>query len=376
MHSRAATLLLIFTLAAKTMAQDLAPVPSGTPARDAYTVTCTLERGRIIAPLTVNAQEGLRALVDAGLQAPVLSTQTAASLHIETSAAHRATLERFAFTDKLEFRGDAAVADLATFTERLGAPLDAIAPLHQPGLEVTLDLAHAQILYRPLDDAKLSARAGGVEPLTLRDGVTPLVPVLIAGKYVREMLLDLSFGGVASFSEATLDALGLLGTNPDAIRTVNGEGGDAVQFRLPTSLRIGETDLEQPVCDMAPGPDRLGLGALAHFRLTLNYEAGLLRWESNAGPQIAAQPLIAYGLTLHRLRAGQWELAVTNDSPASEAGILPGATLAGIGNTPLRQTNHAATGRLLRADVGSTIDVTIVQQGTPLSLTLVARRLL
>jgi len=346
------------------------------PASDPYTITCTLERGRLFAPLTINDQGGLLAMVDAGLQAPVISTQTASSLRIEESATHRATLARFALTEKVTYSGEAAVSDLAVFGERLGTPFDAIAPLYQPGLEVSIDLARTQLAYRPLSEATLSARVGGTGPLTLRDGVAPVVQVLVAGKFLRDFVLDLGYPGVASFSEATLNALGLLATNPDAIRTHNADGDSAVQFRLPTSLRIGETELDQPICDMTPGADRLGLGALAFFRLTLNYEAGLARWESNAGPRVAPQPLIAYGLTLHRLRAGQWELAVTEDSPASEAGILPGAILAGIGDTPLRQTNHAATGRLLRAEEGNSIDLTIVQQGTPRDLSLTARRLL
>lgn len=357
-------------------AEDAPAPPRQSVATAAYTVVCNLERGRPLAPITVGTREGLLALLDAGLQAPVISSQTSAALGFVPSAHQSITLDSLALAPKVEYRGPALLADLAPWTERLGTTIDAIVPLHQPGLEVTLDLAHAQIDYRPLAEALLTSRVDGTGPLVLRNGDTPTIQVLVDGKFMREMVLDLSFAGVASFSQATLEELGMLARNPDAIRTHNGDGGTVVQFRLPGALRLGNTDLDQPICDMAPGPDRLGLGALRHFRLTLNYEAGLARWDSPNGARIAPEALVAYGITLYRLRAGQWELAVTEDSPAAEAGIVPGATLAGIGDTPLRQTGHAATGRLLRATEGDVLDLTVIQQGTPLAVTLVARRLL
>lgn len=341
----------------------------------AYTVTCDLARGRLVAPVSINGAPGYSALVDAGLMAPVISNQAVAALGMVADADGSVALTGFDLSPRLGFEGRAATGDFAAITEALGQNVDAIAPLHQPGLEVTLDLGQGRVVYRPLDKALLGNTGDGTLPLRLQEGTVPIVQVLIDGKYQRELLLDLAYPGTVSLSEETLQAMGLLAANPAALHTVNADGRSSVQFRLP-DIRIGTTTMTSPIGEMAPGPERIGLGALQYFEVTLNYEAGLIRCVSNAGAVIPAQGQVGYGLSLARLRAGQWELAVAEDSPASEAGIVPGAILAGIGNSPLRKTDHATTGRLLRAVPGAEIVVTVVQGGTPQAYTLVARPLL
>ncbi len=341
----------------------------------AYTLTCDPARGRLLVPVTINGTPGFTALLDAGLLAPVVSHQALATLRIAGDATGSVALTGFELSAKVRHEGNAAAGDLAALSETLGTTIDAIAPLHQPGLEVTVDVAQGRVTYRPLNEALLGATGDGTVPLRLREGGVPVVQVLIDGKHQRELALDLAYPGVACLSEETLMAIGLLQKDPPALRTLNADGRATVQFRLPT-LRVGNTEIEAPIGEMAPGADRLGLGALQHFEVTLNYEAGLIRWRANAGPTVPAQPLVGYGLALARLRAGQWELGVAEGSPAAEAGILPGAILAGIGNTPLRKTDHATTGRLLRAVPGQELLLTVVQAGSPLELLLTARELL
>lgn len=340
-------------------------------------VTCELTRGRLVAQVEIGGRGGFAALLDAGIMAPVVSHDVLAATGADQDAQGAAAVGAVVLAPRLRMEEvTAAVGDLSGLGEVLGTRVDALLPLHQPALEVTLEAAQARVTYRPLDEAELGAPGGGTQPMRLGDGTVPLVQVLLDGKYQREVALDLAFPGVALFTEATLNDLGLLAKDPPALRTRNGDGQASVQFRL-SRLRLGTTDLESPICEMGPGPDRLGLGALQHFALTLNFEAGLVRWTSIAGPSVPPAPLIGHGLALHRLRGGQWELAVAEGSPASEAGIQPGALLAGVGGTPLRGAGHATAGRLLfpRPD-GAPTAVTVIQSGAPLEAVLASRELL
>jgi hypothetical protein len=339
-----------------------------------YVVQCDIERGRLIAPAALNGRSGFSALIDAGLQAPVVSQQALAALGLAVDGG-QAALRSLRLSSKIAHEGDAATADLAALSERIGKTVDVIAPLYQPGLELTLEAGQGRITYRPMAEAQLGAKGGGVSPMRLRDGAAPVVQALIDDKHLRDLEIDLNYPGVVALSPETVAAMGLFDKDPPALRTVNGAGQTSVQFRLH-ALRLGTASLDAPICEMAPGRDRLGLGALQHFQLTLNFEAGLAHWASNAGARISRQEISGYGITLDRLRAGQWELAVAEGSPAAEAGILPGAVLAGIGAVPLRQTSHAAVGRLLRASEGQELTLTIIQDGAPQDVTLTARGLL
>lgn len=343
-------------------------------ARGEETLKCQNERGRLLVPISIGDRVGYTALLDAGLQAPIVSTTAAAALGLQ--ADEKGELKTsIVLSPTLRFDDRAAIGDLAFISELLGRTVDALVPLQQAGLELTLDVAAGTVAYRPLGSALLGNKAGGISSLRLRDSAAPMVQVLINGKFQREMELDLTFPGVASLSEDTLQALGLFDKNPPALLTRANDGRTTTQFRVD-ALRLGQTDLESPVCELDAVRDRLGLGALQHFRLTMNYEAGLVRWEALRSGPIPIQPLIGYGLVLDRMRAGQWTLGVADGTPAAEAGVRSGALLMGIAGARLRDTGHATVGRMLRAVEGSTLTFTLQQDGITRDVLLTARPLL
>jgi len=339
-----------------------------------HTVQCRIERGRLVAPVRLNGRGPYDFLVDAGLQAPVISPRTALDIGAATSGT--AELQSLVLAEGLTHSASAAVVDLAEVQARVGTSIEGILPLYQAGLEVTLDLASVRLQYRPLGAALLGAKSGATVALKLRDGVVPRLPVLIEGKHQREVTLDLSFPDALGLTEPTLRDLGLIDRDMRAIRTFNAEGAALAQFRV-RALQLGTLDLQAPLCAMVGDQDRIGLAALRHARLTLNFEAGLARWDAAGPPRVQAPPLVGYGLVLDQIEGGQWRLGVMEDSPAARAGIQPGALLAGINNMALRNTTYAAAGRLLRAEVpGDLIDITVIQLGAPLSATLEAETLL
>ena len=338
-------------------------------------LSCDLARGRLVHAASLGGRSGFVAVLDAGLAVPVVSHQALSVLGIVADAAGAAALGGFELAPGLRHEGRAAAGDLAALSEAIGQNVDAIAPLYQPGLEVTLDAAQGRVAYRPMALALLGATGDGVLPLRLRDGVVPVVQVLLAGRFQRELELDLGYPGFAAFSQGTLQSLGTLANDPPALRTLGPGAKASVQFRLPV-LQVGGTTFEGAIGEMAEGADRLGLEALRHFELTLNYEAGLVRFRANAGSVIPAVALVGYGLTLARFHAGQWELGVAEGSPAAEAGIAPGDVLAEVGGVPVRSTDAATVGRLLRAVEGQEAQIGIIHAGAPHTLTLVARALL
>lgn len=338
------------------------------------TLRCQNERGRLLISVNIGNHAGYTALLDAGIQVPIVSTTAAAALGLQ--ADEKGELKTsIALSPTLRFDARAAIGDLAFLSEQLGRTVDALVPLQQAGLELTLDVAAGTVGYRPLGSALLGNKVGGISTLRLRDSAAPLVQVLLNGKFQREMELDLSFPGVASLSEDTVQTLGLFGKNPPVLLTRASDGRTTTQFRIE-GIRLGQTDLESPICELDPVRDRLGLAALQHFRVTMNYEAGLVRWDALRSGPVPMQPLIGYGLVLDRMRAGQWTLGVADDSPAAEAGARPGVVLVGIDSARLRDTGHATVGRMLRAVEGSTLTFTLQQDGVTRDILLTARPLL
>jgi hypothetical protein len=215
------------------------------------------------------------------------------------------------------------VADLTPLAERLGSPLGGIVPAHQPGLEITLDFPGARVVWRSLDSALLlDATVPGAMPMLLDEEGAPQVQVLLAGSHLIPARLDTAYGGLLSLPEKTLRDMGM--APPEEMLTLHPQGQDQRQVLLP-SVAAGPARLRPCLCDIAaPGePARVGLAFLRHFRVTLNYEHGLLRFESDSSLDLILPAPAGTGIVPSVQRDGNWTIGVVSGSPAALAGVTP-----------------------------------------------------
>lgn len=397
MHSRALTLLILLAL-----------IPLLAHAQEG-TVTFSVVRDKILAPVWVNGAGPYPFILDLGIKQPVLSRIVADALGLKPSPPDQGQGQNLVgdpggapVVEIQELRsGEAAskplqvlMMDLSPFKSTLGTEVAGIFSGREIGDELRLDFAANALTVRPRSgEGSLPTDTRSVR-LRVDENNQPVVSVLLDGKHVRSFLVDTTFGGALGMPEQALRDLGLLTDNTPHLAVENLSTGDAnsqplsekMQIRLK-SVRVGSAEVQDPVCTVLPSTEspRLGLEFLKNFRTIFDFEGKLLRLEHTGKLPIVAGPVSGCGLTPARFADGYWTVWVARDSPASKAGIQTGAILAEVNGKDLKDADYASVARRLTAEEGDVLSVTLGQakggsEGTPQgeqrTIALAAKRLL
>lgn len=216
------------------------------------------------------------------------------------------------------------VLDLSPFERVVGRPIAGIAGL---------DLLEGRTLQLDYAARRVRAFAPGVRPptqapwqrLERRESLLGL-SVQLGSQRAETLLLDTGMTGALALDDAIVRALG-----DDARRERDTEwrvsvgGGSEEQIASVRSVGVGGAELAAVDAVLARPAGRfagaVGAGLLRFFRVTLDLatdEISLERLPSAAAMEGAS------GLRYERARGGLRVVAVAGESPADEAGLLPG----------------------------------------------------
>ena len=348
-----------------------------------YDVTGESVRGRILVPVRFGKLGPFPFLLDLSIRHPVVDAKLAASAGLPRAEIGEGRVEAPVFLARVLRCGtlpprEALLAgvDLSALSARLGRPIAGLWPAQQPGLEVEIDVAAAKVRWRGFSESAL-AEDDEAAPMTLAEDGAPRVSVRVLGKAPRTLALDLSRGDRIALSDATLAELGVLRGDTPRLRILGGATA-SIQCRLPL-LTVGGVDFSDLICTVVPddGEERLGLGVLRHFRITLNYEFGIVKFEALDGVALRDPPLAGYGLLLEARRNGFWTVRVAEGTPAHRAGMRAGDRLIALGGVRVAGVGHEVVSRLLSAESETLLRVIFRRGSEPArSVTLKAEVLL
>ena len=321
-------------------------------AADSGTARAILARGRLLAPVQLNGSVPCLMMLDLAARHPVLDPRVAAALRLAPTG-DRVTgvdpLERpiESYTVSVELQPapgvhhtDAALTlDLSALSAWLGTEVGGILPAHLPGYEVTLDFARPTVSWRPLPDAWLQSAGDDILNMTVSASGAPVVQALLDQQHLQPLQLDLACSTSLALPPKLVEQLRLPEDTPRM-----GFQETATQMLRLGRVTLGGTELAGPVCTLLPEdtPGRVGLPLLSRFRVTLNYEYGLCRFEPLEGNRMREPAVTGFGMTLHRIEQGYWRVRVAEHSPAARAGIRTGDYLLGAGGRPAGGLTYSA----------------------------------
>ncbi|MCC6143327.1 MAG: hypothetical protein IT368_05930, partial [Candidatus Hydrogenedentes bacterium] len=174
-----------------------------------WTTTATLARDRVLVNGNIVSIGPYAFLVDSCISHGIL--HEGVDLYLSLPRAGTASdgtpivvADPFEFGPMAGASQEFLVKDLTALSEITGADIGGIVPLHQPGLEVTLDFPGKKVIWRSLDQAELiDESAPGSVPLRFDAEGAPQLPVLVAGKRLVNARIDTAFGGVLALPEST-----------------------------------------------------------------------------------------------------------------------------------------------------------------------------
>ena len=325
-------------------------------------MSCEEARGRLLVPVLVDGSGPYPFLLDTCLRMPIIERDLAAKLYagdlpVNGTVIHLGQLQFGGFNaDAL----DAILAGLGELSARLGRELGGILPAHQPGCEVSLDFVAKQARWRPMEKAILQTAQRDTVAMTLDAAGAPVVEAALGGSFMRRLRVDSASGGGLALTARTIAETGIAVGDAPAMVVPLSDGVVLRQCRV-SAIRIADTPLERPLCLVLDNgeTDRLGVEVLRRFRVTLNYEAGLARFEVLAkGDDGGTGPLVTYGLVLQFLRGGLWEVAVAENSPAYQAGLRTGDALLEINGASVADARAESIEEMLRPDTGYSVTLT------------------
>lgn len=353
-----------------------------------YRLPCSSVRGRLMAKVTVDGKGPYAFLLDTCLQNPVLDTDIAAAFpaapQAVTPQSQDAGLPPVVQLEGLSFAGIpphpvlAPAISLKPIAARLGENVQGVLPLFQPGLEATLNFSDASVLWRSLDAATLQTTDANTIVMTIDKTGAPTLPVLINGRHLLPLQIDIARAGSIGLPRRTLESLGMLKEDAPKLRTVNDGGRIETQIRLETAKAAGAI-LNNPVCSIieySEEPGWIGLGFLRHFRLTFNFEFGLVRLENRAEKFFEDAPIVGCGLAPGRWDGQRWQLNVAELSPAWRAGVRTGDVLIAVGDHPIGRENADRVAARLTALEGTVIQCTVARGGAERTVEFTCERLL
>ncbi|HNR31167.1 MAG TPA: PDZ domain-containing protein [Candidatus Hydrogenedentes bacterium] len=354
------------------------------------TAPLTFARDCPLVQVHVNEAGSYVFLLDTCLRLPVLDAPLAERLGLTPSVAAPGTIAPG--TSPQPYTAEAAlrvasiaqdattvvVADLTPLRQRLGAPVAGLFPAHQPGYELILDFPGRAATWRPLEQAGLTHPGDGVLPVSFDESGAPRVEAVLDGKHRLLARVDTAFAETLAVGPEDQEAIKAALDGKAVLSTMLDPGGDhtARHARLDL-IEVGGAKVHAPVCLIATtGTARLGVGFLKQFRVTINYEHGLLRWERDAGLAWTDPPLVGYGLALGGLVDGLWTIQVAAHSPASEAGVRTGDRLLAVDGVSAAHVPAETLEPYLRGATGQERTFTIDRLGQPVDVRLAAARLL
>lgn len=350
-------------------------------AEDHYEASCEIVRGRLLAPVQINDGGPYPFLLDAGLRQPVLTPDAIEYLGLppgkmpDYPGVTVAEVDAFAPAGLPAQPAILLVAPVPNIPERLGYRVAGLLPLHQPGYEITLQVAEGIVKWRTLGEAALDKTAVTAIPLRIADNGQPQVQALFNGEYLAPVQIDLNFGDTLALPAAI--AAQLAPASALRLHTRLDGGQTHEQLRLD-SITIGNAKLQKPVCTVVSDASsaRVGLAFLRHFTATFNLEYGRLHLDHPGADAPADPPVEGFGVSLARQVGGFWTVHVADESPAAEAGVLPGDQLAAIAGQSLENVGYEGAMRLLDAPAGAGISLTWRRGFEEQTAELVARPLL
>lgn len=293
-------------------------------------------RGRILISTWLNGSGPYPFLLDACLQSPVISPGLAQTLGLPLhgQSANVVDVESLVVADLPAHPVEMPVADLTALSARLGTPLAGLMPAQQPGLELTIDLEHARAAWRPLEQSTLPKAARTI-PLKIAAGGAPTVSVLLNGKHLRHLALDIACPDAIALPETELRAIGAWdGGAP--LMVMHTADGQALRYLRLAQFRVDDAGMDDPVCAVLPpgSMGRLGIGFLTLFRVTMNFEHGLMGLERSDARVFRDAPVTGTGVGLGYYHEGLWRLDVMEGSPAHQGGLRPGDCLLAVNGVP------------------------------------------
>ncbi len=361
-----------------------------------FTTSASEFRNRIVVSVMLNGIGPYPFLLDTAIRRPVVAVEVAEYLELSGSARSMPTedhagnpfevtaalLESFSFAGMPEQPETVAIMDLTALSARLGTRIAGILPAYQPGFEVSIDFDGPSVTWRSLAVARLDAPDTQTALTAIDASGAPRVNVRVNGTESIPMIIDINLPVTVAIPEDTLLSLNVISDMTPRIMTVASAWQGETQVRLDSVQAAGAL-IRRPVCRVmtAGSTPRLGLDFLRHFRVTLNYEYGLLRLERTGSRILEEASLVGYGIALAHVAFGYWQLQVATGSPAYEAGIRTGDFLIGINEQPANTAYWPDSGyqflsRLLRADEGDTISLVTMRDNVQYHSYLMARLLM
>lgn len=363
----------------------LAALSPALAAGDDYVLSCKSVRGRLLAQISVNGSNTYPFLLDTCLQNPVIDPEIASAKNLPAEAANANPAPQVPLVkiDSLTMAGipphplTAAVMELGPLSARLGQSVLGVLPLYQPGLEATLNFSDASVAWRPLDKARLTKTDHNTVSMNIDESGAPLLPVLIDNQRLLRLQIDIARAGAVGLPRRVLEEMHALSGGRPQLRTIMEDRHIQTQVRLE-SLKVAGALLANPVCTVidTDEPGWLGLGFLRHFRVSMNFEHGLIRLE-NARQNLFEDPLISgVGLAPGRFDGQYWQMNVAENAPAWRAGMRTGDALTAVDERPLAGESADRITAMLLVPEGTILNCAYSRNGESLSANLTAEPLL
>ena len=273
------------------------------------------------------------------------------------------------------------VLDLRTFKRRLGGAVAGVLTGREFGGHIVIDFAGCGIDFST-PETPLAATDPGVVPFELADADTPVVSGMLDGQHVVPFAIDTTLAATISAPEAMLRELGLISDSTrrlelDAPPTGQAHPGQT-QVRLK-SVRVGAAEIRDPIGSFGAGAQlaRLGTGFLRRFRVTLDFNGKLARFEAvDPGQPLRDPPVRGYGMGLWRYNGAYWMIWVAQRSPAARGGLVSGGILTAVEGKDLREMGYDAVVALLQPHGDTKITISVLQGDDTHTVELVPEELL
>lgn len=209
------------------------------------------------------------------------------------------------------------------------------------------------------------------------DDGAPRVQVLLGGAHLLRCIVDSVSPDLLTLPWAEFERMG--GAKPDGPSlTVRYDAERAVTYVRFAEARVGDIEVDGPVCALRDDvtEPRLGLGFLARFRVTMNFEFGLIHFEGGNDRRFEAPPVTGLGIGLDRRVEGLWRIVVADPSPASAAGMQRGDVLISVDGVDAHTADAETLESKLNPPAGTVSEVVVERDGLPVTTDLTSVELL
>ena len=332
-----------------------------------HSLETDIVRDHMLAPVWVNGEGPFTFLVDSCIRMPALDVSVVSRLGLQRESLESNGVTVPSVQSVLDFAGlpahqiPATIIDCGGLFAMLGREVHGLLPLYLPGYEVELDFRNHRIIWRSMENSLLQPDDPEAVRMRVDTDGAPLVQVMLNGRSMRPFRVDTAFTEMLGLPEKGLNTL--TGEKADRLNLSAANDTHTTYFRLPR-MQLGPARWDQPMGVILPPESKpcLGARALKAFRVVMNYEAGLIRFEA-ASMTVNAPSLTGYGLIPTKLDRGLWVVAVLADSPAARAGIVGGSRIVRINGEAADMLSYEALYLHLHAMPGRELKITL--EATP-----------